>query len=564
MTEDTSTGRIAVIGMGPRGLGALEALTACWGETRAPLRVDVFDPFDAPGAGPNFAPGESPLCRLNIPMRDLDIRPPASSAAGRFAEWWEGAGDVDAFPPRADLGRYLEARYADLRAMTALQVRGLDTPVDEVQPQGGAWRLRTGDTWHGPYAEVLLVIGQPEVEPDEQLAGWKDHVRDGKAALASAYPAHVLQDRAAAWAGRTVAVRGLALSAFDVLRVLTVGQGGRFEAGGYVKSGREPGRILPFSLDGKPPSPKPETDALDARFDPAPGETEAFEEAVSKAARGDPDSARRHIDAALVPAVTRILRETGGGGDGGDADGVADWLCREWDAPGSQEDETPIGALRTGIAMAEGEMPPSIGYAVGQIWRKWQDGLRKGFNPAHVRFDTAAVVIGFDEGLKRYSYGPPISSSRELAALIDAGLVDLGWAADPGIEMIEGGWELTAGGAAARASVMVDAVLPSPDLGAVRDPLIRGLVSDGRLVTCGEGLAAHTAEDGTLIGADGVVSAGLCLLGRLALGSVIAVDSLHDCFGDASKRWAQGVERRIADVDQGQRPAVPNAVPQDV
>jgi len=40
-------------------------------------------------------------------------------------------------------------------------------------------------------------------------------------------------------------------------------------------------------------------------------------------------------------------------------------------------------------------------------------------------------------------------------------------------------------------------------------------------------------------------SAGLCLLGRLALGSVVAADSLHDCFGEASHRWAEGVVDRL-------------------
>ena len=58
-------------------------------------------------------------------------------------------------------------------------------------------------------------------------------------------------------------------------------------------------------------------------------------------------------------------------------------------------------------------------------------------------------------------------------------------------------------------------------------------------------LGARTAPDGRLIDRNEKPVPGLSLLGRLALGSVIAADSLHDCFGEASSRWADGVLRRI-------------------
>ena len=48
-----------------------------------------------------------------------------------------------------------------------------------------------------------------------------------------------------------------------------------------------------------------------------------------------------------------------------------------------------------------------------------------------------------------------------------------------------------------------------------------------------------------MIGRDGTPIPHLCLLGRMSLGSVIAVDSLHDCFGEAAKRWAKGMAERL-------------------
>ncbi|OWU77281.1 hypothetical protein ATO3_00645 [Marinibacterium profundimaris] len=525
--------------MGPRGLGALEALADARAGQPA-LKVDIFDAFPAPGAGPNFDPAESPLCRLNIPMRDIAIRPPAFSALGPFADWPDAPADPDAFPPRAELGRYLEARFAELRAHAALAISLRPHAVTDLKRDDTGWQLFSDDSWHGPYAEVLLVPGQPKVAPDDQLAEWQDHAGTGAGRLAQAYPARLLQDRAVDWAGQTVAIRGLALSSFDVLRVLTTGQGGRFADGTYVASGGEPARILPFSLDGRPPAPKPATAALDACFAPTQAESDAFAEAIAAAATADPDTARQKIDGALLPPVRRILEETGT-----DPAGVADWLATEWDAPGTQEDSSPLQALQDGLAMAEGRQPPSIGYTVGQVWRTWQDALRIGYNPATTPPDTAEALVGFDEGLKRYSYGPPVSSCHELAALIEAGIVSLELATDPEITLIPEGWRLACGDTAIEASVMVDGVLPNPDLGAVRDPLVTGLLDDGWLTAREGPLAADTAGDGALIGPDGATAPGLCLLGRMSLGSVIAADSLHDCFGAASRRWARGVTDRI-------------------
>lgn len=536
--------QIAVIGMGPRSLGALEALASYAKDGAASLQVDCFDPFPAYGAGPNFDPDEPDLCLLNIPMRDIDLPPPDFLKCSQFSDWIAEAYDPDAFPTRPDLGRYLELRYNALNASGRLRISHFGETVTALKQDEGRWKLLSAGEWHGPYAEVLLTVGQPSVQPDDQLAEWQQHVKTSSGVLAQAYPAKDLRAQAAEWAGRTVAIRGLALSAFDVLRVLTTAQGGRFENGSYLRSGKEPSRILPFSLDGHPPFPKPETKALDARFDPTLEETEVFAQSIAAAATGSPDAAQRVLSDALKPAVCRILTELDAGVP---TDSVSDWIETEWSAPGSQEaQQDPLDVLLSGIAMAEGTATPSIGYTVGQVWRKWQNALRSGYNPAETARDTANKIVAFDEGLKRYSYGPPVSSSRELAALVDAGIVDLAYAADPNIEVIDAGWRLEAENSSVDANIMIDAVLPSPKVSNLRAPLLVGLIADDRLRSVSKELAGHTAADGTLLGDGGYRSVGLCLLGRLALGSVIAADSLHDCFGEASRRWAQGVVDRIA------------------
>ncbi|WP_424927510.1 FAD/NAD(P)-binding protein [Amaricoccus tamworthensis] len=540
MNKDVKTRRIAVVGFGPRGLGALEALADCMADRDLSLAVDMYDANAARGAGPNFDPDESPLCLLNIPNRDINIRPPGFSKLGGFTDWSGPDCDPDAFPPRAELGRYLRARSADLLGRDSPEITPVAGEVERITRDGSRWRIETAQGASAVYDEVLLTLGQPPVSPDDQLAEWRDHAARTTARLAGAYPAKTLIGEAANWTGRTVAVRGLALSFFDVLRALTAAQGGRFEQGRYTPSGQEPARIVPFSLDGKPPFPKPATEEIDAWFDPLDTETTAFETAMATASQSDPDTARHLITTALIPVADRILKA-----QGADLAGVYAWLDTEWSDPGSQETGDTFETLRHGVALAEGTAPLTIGYTLGQIWRKWQDQVRAGYNPATTPPESAKIIVGFDEGMKRYSYGPPVSSAREMLAVIDAGLIDLDFAADPDIDLTDDGWTLTSGAGTAEASVMIDAVLPPPDPASVTAPLIRDLMDRGVLASIDEGLSANTAADGGLIDADGQDQPGLCLLGRLALGSVIAVDSLHDCFGEASRRWARGVCNRL-------------------
>lgn len=541
--KEVTTLKIAIVGLGPRGLGALEQLIHEAIARRAHIQVDVFDPYPESGAGPNFDPREPRHCLLNIPIRDIDLRQPNGLDFEPVAEWLGHRFSDDDFPPRAEIGNYLKQRLVKLIDL-APNVKALQVSerIESLQRVRNAWHIRSESTSYGPYAEVLIVPGQPHTRPDDQLAKWKRHATDHKVTLATAYPARFLQKAAGQWSGQTVAIRGFALSSFDVIRVLTIGLGGRFSDGRYVASGREPARIVPFSLDGKPPYPKPETRELDLQYEPTRGETDVFRKAVFEASNGALEATQSRLTEALSTPVSRILSIFGADESHST---VYDWLLSEWSDPGCQEKGSGLDVLKNGIAMAEGASLPSIGYAVGQVWRKWQDPLRQAYNPARTPSATAAAIVGFDEGLKRYSYGPPANSCRELISLINDDIVSVDWARDPDITPINTGWQLDVEGRSVTTKVLIDAVLPSPDPRKVETALISGLIADGYLTTMDD-LGARTAPDGRLIGDDDKPVQGLSLLGRLALGSVIAADSLHDCFSASSARWAEGVLSRIS------------------
>jgi len=538
--------RVAIIGFGPRALGALESLTAIAIKTRLSAKIDIFDPFPYPGAGPNFDPDQSDLCILNIPVRILTYVPPKfmSDHIPPFTEWVSDRFEQDEFPPRSIVGSYLTKRFQALcdAAPDTLDISHSNQKIIGLKRAGEGWQIKSGDGQMKTYNEVLLTQGQPETAPDPQLQRWINHAREHSLDLTHAYPANALIDFAQGWSNDTVAVRGMGLSTLDVLRMLTKGLGGRFVNGRYIASGREPRKILPFSLNGKAPSAKPATKLLDDRFNPTDAEIQLFETALGKTTSSNPDDALVEICRALSVPATRILSDVKSSDTAADVDL---WLEIERRDPGAQDVLCAVDALKLDIEVAHGRVLPSAGYTIGQVWRKLQGELRSFFNTAEYPVETASALIGFDEAMKRYSYGPPVFAAEELLALIDHGIVSMCIVDDPAILLSAQGWQLIEDDEAMSAQVMVDAVIPSPALEKVRDTLMVECVKSGLAQQVEEGLGAKTDASAQLLDDANLPVKGLCMLGRLTIGSVIAVDGLNDCFGPSTVRWAEGVVDRI-------------------
>lgn len=389
-----------------------------------------------------------------------------------------------------------------------------------------------------------MTQGQPETAVDPQISKWEKHANAYDFDLCQAYPANNLIAAARNWSDKSVAIRGLGLSTFDVIRMLTLGQGGKFENDKYVSSNREPARILPFSFNGRPPAAKPATADYDDKFNPKPDETERYLRALDDATCLKPDPALAGIVRSLIPPALRVAEQLGSSFS---QTNIQRWLDQELDDSGSQNNQDAKTALQTDIEMAHGRLPPSIGYIIGQIWRKWQNELRISINPAQISSKTIAAIIQFDEGLKRFSYGPPVSASEQLLTLVKQDIVTFSIVDDPDIILNPRGWQLVEGDDLKIASVMVDAVLPSPIIKHVTDPLVKQLRSQGIVHAVSNELGADICSDGQLKNSNGETQTGLSMLGRLALGSVIAVDSLHDCFGASTDRWADGIIKRTGE-----------------
>ncbi len=539
LTQDPM--KIAIVGFGPRGLAALEKLSVQVGLGDSPIEVDIFDPHSTPSAGPNFSPTEPDVCLLNLPIREVDLPQSPNKGVPQFGQWVKKFEvNEEVFVPRSVLGTYFTERFQALMANLPddLTVTLRPLRVERAVRHDDLWQLAAEGSYFGPYDHVLLSLGQPKTDLDDQADRWREHAKSQGLDFTAAYPGKSLIQSASDWAGRAVAIRGLGLSSLDVIRMLTLGLGGQFVDGRYVASGREPSVIVPFSLDGHAPAPKPASRDIDALFDPTEDETKSFETALRAAVAGQGDEGLAGIFEVLKPVVSRILSETGAAEDD---TAIDSWLTMEVQQAGQQETRGTVEAIEGNLKEAEGACPPSVGFTVGQVWRKWQASLRAIFDGQETNADIAKSLIAFDEGLKRYSYGAPVDNLRQLLILIDAGLVTPFAAEDPNIEPSEDGWMLEADRGAVTASVMIDSVLPPPVIGKVSEPVIQGLVEDGTLVPIYDGAGAHCMPDGGAINQNGRRVVGLSIVGRVTNGSTIADDSIHDCFGHVTERWARGV-----------------------
>ncbi|MGN2642083.1 MULTISPECIES: FAD/NAD(P)-binding protein [Nocardia] len=276
--------RLAIIGMGPRGLTVFERL--CANLRRTPdgttvevvlvdavrigtggvWRVDqprhllmntvasqisVFTDESVDMCGPvQLGPSLYDWARYIRDGGESELPPrPVRTEAARLTP--------DSYPTRAFFGHYLLWSYQHLRRLSRgfLEVTEIQQTVVDIVDEDGAQQIRLRDGRRiGGLDAVLLSQGhlpatQDEPPPEPESGEHGPRTRR----LGPGNPADLPLGEVAA--GEAVIVRGLGLCFFDHLALLTEGRGGRFvedDAGlRYTPSGREP-LILAGSRRGVP------------------------------------------------------------------------------------------------------------------------------------------------------------------------------------------------------------------------------------------------------------------------------------------------------------------------
>jgi hypothetical protein len=269
--------KIAIIGLGPRGLNVLERIIAyARAEREISLAVHIFDP-NLPGAGvhdvsqpehlivntiacqitqfsddslrgagpvfvgPSFVDWLSESCRNNSHPHNGEVRAPV---------------DVDGYYPRALLGQYLNWVFNYLRAgaPTNVEIIHHRSLVEGIERRGNhRWQLvARGETKPREIDFIFLTTGHSRSLPTPSELDLASQVAEARTInpnlglVLDPYP--VKRMLTSCDARRTVALEGAGLAGFDVISELTIGRGGRFrrldERCVYAASGDEPAILL--------------------------------------------------------------------------------------------------------------------------------------------------------------------------------------------------------------------------------------------------------------------------------------------------------------------------------
>ncbi len=336
------------------------------------------------------------------------------------------------------------------------------------------------------------------------------------------------QDLSGIRAGEDVIVRGLGMGFFDSLSLLTVGRGGRFEdAPGnrlrYVPSGNEPiihagsRRGLPFLAksvyEGLPPRPalrrvraaeqRGLTRPLRFRDEVWPhlvrDACEAFHETLSRHSPLDLPAILNVIDSdqdiATLPERLRPFLPS----DVEPLDLPALLHHRIPQCSAEEYRNTIIDAVEADLTEADAGLESPLKAALWEVngARRWAielsafDGIdAEGYDGDLAEFLAFGGMIGS---------GPPAFRSRQLLALIDAGLVH--FIGPDVLVSIEGDFftadSPVVSGPTVKARVLLDAWVRLHDARHTSDPLLRQLLDDG----LAEPFARRNAEGGRTPGA---------------------------------------------------------------
>jgi uncharacterized NAD(P)/FAD-binding protein YdhS len=551
---------VCVIGAGPRGLSVLERLCANARERAQGTKVvvHVVDPC-RPGAGQVWRTDQSHHLLMNTVASQVTLfTDPSVEMEGVLApgpslyEWARrialGGGPAadgdalddqvlaeardltpDSYPTRAFYGHYLRWVFARVVRTAPEHVSVAVHPLRAVRlqdrPDGRQCVTLADGTRLDGLDAVVMAQGHLPVRPsgtEQRLASFAR--RHTLAYVPPGNPADL--DLSPLAPGEKVALRGLGLTFFDHMALLTVGRGGTFERGGdglpvYRPSGREPvlyagsRRGVPYHSRGRnqkgahgrhepillTPSKvaelrgRAERDGLDFERDLWPLIAKEVETVYCTALltyRQRSDEADRFREATLATGwrsaeEAAVLAAYG-------IEGADRWDWRLVARPYGERVFSGPAQWRSWLTetlrrdLAESE----LGNVDGPV-KAALDVLRDLRNEVRLVVDHGGLtgrshrehLDGWYTPLNAFlSIGPPPSRIEEMAALMEAGVLHvLGpgmrvRADEPaGVFVVD---SATVPGSRVEVTALVEARLPEPDLRHTTDPLLRHLAATGQ------------------------------------------------------------------------------------
>lgn len=555
---------LAIVGFGPRGLYTLEQFYLHHSQKspeELPTTV-IFEEGEELGVGKAWSVHQPAANWINIADRALEPLPARPSMRLSTIDIPEFPGYVhwlkevmnhelsdikDTFHERRVMGSYLTQRADSFmeRLMDLDMITVISDRVVRIEREKNSYSLSTKSSSVHSAGKVMLTMGHLHTEMSEENKQFQDYAqKDGVHFSAACYSQEAMNIYAFA---KAICIKGLGLSMIDVVRMILEHDAGCFEEieGSYhlkyVTADQKP-MIIPYSLDGLPSVPKPLGNHIDQYFN-IPDEKKSDLFKTLKKLR---DKKNTTIADLLRPIAVEMAGIYMNLENTYSSESLSHKHCInlivEWLQDPStahehilSEDLSITEYIDVTCGMAVGAVAPSLDYAVGQMWRHLQPDFYNIFSYKTAP-DLLNELIQIDEQTKRYSYGPPVESMLQLLALHDAGILNLDFVSDPDVALVADGFKLTSGENSITVPAMVDAIMDSPDVSKITDPLIRDLLENQLAEQVSEKLGFQVDTDCTHKVQHARVE-GLYSFSRLSKGSIYGVDAILECFNEEKIKW---------------------------
>lgn len=572
--------KLAIVGIGPRGLSALENLflEAFNQKLKTKFHVTLFETYNQLGAGRIWDTTQTEVNWLNISERGLkDLKGRKEVKINNiiipsfpsYTEWLPSnekylkTTDPDIFPPRKKLGKYLEERCSSIVEVLKNNniITVVSTTITNIETENNKLILSNLDNQYYTFDEVLITIGHQPTKFEKDVEEYKiESFNKNFLCFTEPYPLTRITGSTIN-KEKNVAIRGFGLAMIDVVRALTIEKGGSFEIQNkdtfestFKNSALVPNQILPYSLDGLPMAPKPINAIIDSQFEISSKQADYFESEISKVAKGvkkvKDNSFLKHLIAELSFEIFVKLEYKFSSKE------ITEYqlknIIKKWLSNSKYKNDLILDTdfeldyiINAFVQMACGKKAISLDYCIGQVWRHCQPILYKAFSHPNVSEDIIAGVIELDEQLKRYSYGPPVESMQQLLALSRAKILNLKFCNNPKITIEQNTLTFEKYNDKKEIHVIINSVLNPPKLLEVTSPIILNLLRNDLIEPIHSKLGIHTKENGLIMNSDLKKEIPLAVLGRLSKGSVIGVDAILECFGVRIENWAKDVVKRL-------------------
>lgn len=584
--------KIAIVGLGPKGLYAFERLLSGLNAMNRPVNIEIhlFEKTGNFGAGEIYDMSQPNYHIMNYPNRNINVwlnQNPNSFVPETlsFTDWlqkYENNKEENldyGFSPRRLVGKYLTYCFELLLAYKndCIKVILHSAKVSDILKDGQQLLLdyksaRSQIITKMMVQEVLLTTGHTSCQGRLEAAENSLDVVH-RNFIPFVYP--VDEKLGGVLKNSTVGIKGLGLTFIDTVLALTEGRGGKFERmhdGNllYVPSGDEPKRIIAFSRSGMPMIPRCGREGQ-KNYRPLYFTVENIRLGAGKNNKinfvkhalplfiaemqyryysivfeqqnlsfyPDKDIAvlNKQIQAFhdKFPEIYRL--------------NFADLYKPKPFVPQSLE-LSPLTYMRYLLKEAEIGSESSPFMAAAMTWGRLSETFNFIYSFGGLTANSHCIFDkNFRSKLNRISYGPPLVNMKKIVSLVEMGIVNFGFAENPEIKKMRSGWAICDSQLKfRRIDTLIDARIPT--IGSKNDwsPLLVNMQKSGLLrpfinndyrsyeVGCPE-----MNRQGRAIDHNGHVNPNISFYGTPTEGVVYDNDTLSRTRNNFATQWANNI-----------------------